>query len=134
MLICRISQSTGNLTFNVKSGNHNLSKISARMSSKTLFVCFLYFLSILLVSYVRLYIGNGIRNMNRENESIASVNEDEKYASQIKTKLKERFHLNLFDFNNFRHLKNTDYELPGRCVPTRIEVSNKLDVSNTQFK
>ena len=104
------------------------------MSSKTVFVCLLYFLSILLVSYVTLYLGNGIRNMNRENELIASVNEDEKYASQIKTKLKERFHLNLFDFNNFRHLKNTDYELPGRCVPTRIEVSNKLDVSNTQFK
>ena len=104
------------------------------MSSKTLFVCFLYFLSILLVSYVRLYLGNGLRNMNRENEFIASVNEEEKHASQLKTMLKEMFHLNQFDFNNFRYLKNNNYESPGPCVPTRIEVSNELNLSITRFK
>ena len=94
------------------------------MSSKTLFVCFLYFLSILLVSYVRLYLVNGITNVNRENELITSVNEEDKYGSQLKTKLKEKFNLNQFDFNMFRYLKNNNYELPGPCVPTRIEVSN----------
>ena len=94
------------------------------MSSKTLFVCFLYFLSILLVSYVRLYLVNGITNVNRENELITSVNEEDKYGSQLKTKLKEMFNLNQFDFNMFRYLKNNNYELPGPCVPTRIEVSN----------
>ena len=99
-----------------------------------MFLCFLYFLSILLVSYVRLYLGNGIRNINRENEFITSVNEKEKSASQIKTKLKEMFHLNQFDFNMFRYLKNNNYELPGPCVPTRIEVSDKLNVSITRFK
>ena len=104
------------------------------MSSRTLVVCFLYFMSILLVSYVRLYLGNGLRNMNRENEFIASVSEEQKYASQLKTKLKEMFHLNQFDFNNFRYLKNNNYELPGPCVPTRIEVSDKLNVSITRFK
>ena len=94
------------------------------MSSKTLFVCFLYFLSILLVSYVRLYLVNGITNVNRENELITSVNEEDKYGSQLKTKLKEMFNLNQFDFNMFKYLKNKNYKLPGPCVPTRIEVSN----------
>ena len=93
------------------------------MSSKTLFVCLLYFLSILLVSYVRLYLGTGIKNMIQENVLTASVNEKEKYGSQIKTKLKEMFHLNEFDFNNFRNSKNNNYESSGPCVPTRMEVS-----------
>ena len=93
------------------------------MSSKTLFVCILYFLSILLVSYVRLYLGTGIKNMSQENKLIASVNEKEKYGSQMKTKLKEVFHLNQFDFNNFRDLKNNNYEPSGPCIPTRMEVS-----------
>ena len=97
-------------------------------------VCFLYFMSILLVSYVRLYLGNGLRNMNGENEFITSVNEEEKSASQIKTKLKEMFHLNQFDFNMFRYLKNNNYDLPGPCVPTRIEVSDKLNASITRIK
>jgi hypothetical protein len=45
-------------------------------------------------------------------------------ASQFKIEMKEEFHLNIFDFNDFKKLQNTGSQHSGPCIRTRVKVSN----------
>ena len=101
-----------------------LSKIIKRLNPKRLLLVFSSSVIILTVFFSRRYYLN--LNTNRvidiEDQLITSHKEG-RHALKIKSKMKEKFHINIFDYNTFENVQNKSSFRAGPCVKTKNQVS-----------
>ena len=99
----------------------NISNFVTYVHSKKLVLFVIYFLLILFCFISKIYHNNESSTNNQiqtdEIYDIDTLNEEQK-----KIKLRENFHLNIFDFQSFKSVKSQEQNHSGPCVNTRIEV------------
>ena len=100
------------------------SKIIKRLNPKRLLLVFSSSVIILTVFFSRRYYLN--LNTNRvidiEDQLITSHKEG-RHALKIKSKMKEKFHINIFDYNTFENVQDNSSFRAGPCVKTKNQVS-----------
>ena len=101
-----------------------LFKVIKRLNPKRLLLVFSSSVIVLTVFFSRRYYLN--LNTNRvidiEDQLITSHKEG-RHALKIKSKMKEKFHINIFDYNTFENVQNKSSFRAGPCVKTKNQVS-----------
>ena len=100
------------------------SKIIKRLKPKRLLLVFSSSVIILTVFFSRRYYLSMKTNIviDIENQLIISPKEG-RHALKIKSKMKEKFHINIFDYNTFKNVQNNTSFKAGPCVKTKNQVS-----------
>ena len=100
------------------------SKIIKRLKPKRLLLVFSSSVIILTVLFSRRYYLTMKTNIvsDIENQLIISPKEG-RHALKIKSKMKEKFHINIFDYNTFENVQNKTSFEAGPCVQTKNPVS-----------
>ena len=100
------------------------SKIIKRLKPKRLLLVFSSSVIILTVFFSRRYYLNMKTNrvIDIEDRLIISAKEG-RHALKIKSKMKEKFHINIFDYNTFENVQNNTSFKAGPCVKTKNQVS-----------
>ena len=101
-----------------------LSKIIKRLNPKRLLLIFSSSVIILIVFFSRLYYLSIKTNIviDVEDQLIISPKEG-RHALKIKSKMKEKYHINIFDYNAFENVRNKTSFKAGPCVKTKNQVS-----------
>ena len=101
-----------------------LSRIIKRLNPKRLLLVFSSSVIILTVLWSRRYYLNmkTIRVIAIEDQLMISPKKG-RHALKIKSKMKERFHINIFDYNTFENVQNKTSFTAGPCVKTKNQVS-----------
>ena len=101
-----------------------LSKIIKRLNPKRLLLVFSSSVIILTVFFSRRSYLSMKTNIviDIENQLIVSPKENH-HALKIKSKMKKKFHINIFDYNTFENVQNKTSFKAGPCVKTRNQVS-----------
>ena len=101
----------------------NINNFALYVRSRKLILCSIYSMFISLFIVLKVYHKSHLRPNNHNDKDILndinSLNDE-----QIKVKLKEDYHLSIFDFESFKSVKWQEDIHSGPCVNTRIEVSN----------
>ena len=101
-----------------------LSKIIKRLNPKRLLLAFSSSVIILIVFFSKRYYLSMKTNIviDIDNQIIISPKES-RHALKIKSKMKEKFHINIFDYNTFENVQNKTSFKAGPCVKTKNPVS-----------
>ena len=101
-----------------------LSKMIKRFNPKKLLLVFSFSVIILTFYFSRRYYLNMKTNrvVDIEDRLMISAKE-ERHALKIKSKMKEKFHINIFDYNTFENVQNRTSFKAGPCVKTKNQVS-----------
>ena len=100
------------------------SKIFKGLNPKRFLLVFSSSVIILTVLFSRRYYLSMKTNIviDIENQLIISPKEG-RHALKIKSKMKEKFHINIFDYNTFENVQNKTSFKAGPCVKTKNQVS-----------
>ena len=100
------------------------SKIIKGLNPKRFLLVFSSSVIILTVLFSRRYYLSMKTNIviDIENQLIISPKEG-RHALKIKSKMKEKFHINIFDYNTFKNVQNKTSFKAGPCVKTKNQVS-----------
>ena len=82
----------------------------------------LYLTIFIIVSVSKIYIRVHPKEMKRLTQQLSNISRDN-YSLKTKAELKNEFHLNIFDFEEFNLLQHNDLQEPGTCVRTSLEVT-----------
>ena len=101
-----------------------LFNVIKRLNPKRLLLVFSSSVIVLTVFFSRRYYLN--LNTNRVidiEEQLITSHEEGRHALKIKSKMKEKFHINIFDYNTFENVQNKSSFRAGPCVKTKNQVS-----------
>ena len=98
------------------------------------FILFLFYSTILLFWLLtKMYIlSDEIRTKKTTTNYQISSDDGDTNASQFKIEMKNQFHLNIFDFKDFKDLQNNGRQDSGPCIRTRVKVSMNDNTLHTQ--
>ena len=96
-------------------------KTLEEICSKWLIFCFFYSFILLLGSVSKIYFNFETKTISKIDRSFNNGSSDI-YKLYTNSEIKRMFHLNIFDFDQFKIMKDGDAVKPGPCVSTRIKV------------